>query len=102
MKIKIDKPTAEHIRAIISYGLNNYSHGNVLYKAMLCEELLPFADRLHNPWNRKTKTLNVSATVGACLYNVFHVTDDAPTLEPSRLVMLEYVIKPIIQQLKLR
>lgn len=100
MKIKIDRATAEHTRAIISFALNNYNFGNVLYKRMMCEQLLPLADRLHNPWNRKTKTLNVDSTVAACLWNIFHITDDAQQLEASRQIMYEYVINPIVKQIK--
>ncbi len=99
MKIKIDRATADHTRAIISYGLHA-THGNILISAMLHEQLCPFTDKLHNPWSRKTKVFNVSATLAACLHTVYKCAEGVTTGEASQLVMLEYVIKPLVKQIQ--
>lgn len=98
MKVKIDKPTAEHLRSVIGAGLN-FSRDNLMLSMFLHEQLTGFSDRLRRPWNSRTKTLAVSCSLAVALQSVLDLTSGYAHLEPSRLLMRQYVMETIYKQL---
>jgi len=97
-KIKIDRATAEHTRAVISFCLGDSSRTDPLFRAMLHDQLLTFADSLHNPWAKKTKAFNVSGSLAYALAVAAVHCATRGVSEASCAVVNQYVLQPILKQ----
>lgn len=98
MKLKIQSATANHLISVINLGLTQKGLEKI-DRAVMHENLIPINTRIRGFWNRKSKTINISATQLLCIIKSMNSAQEHLYAQSSVYVCKHYVIDPLLKQL---
>lgn len=94
LKLRIGRPTAEHLRAVISYAGIHHNTSSIS-NAFMHEQMKPIFDKLFVGWTTKKKTFTITASQIYCIYQCAIKCATDEVYEPSVAIVKEYVMIPL-------